>query len=108
LLNAEVIVNVSVPEYVIVKFDAGKFIPPVNVNPAVPAHVTAPAAGALILILKQVAPVPIVNVYAVAFEAELKITESAEVGKPALPPPPGVNDQFVVVVASQVPEPPTQ
>jgi hypothetical protein len=74
--------------------------------------VTLPAAGPTIVTSAAAAFVPIVTAYAVALEAELKNTLSADVGADAPPTlagePPDVADQFVVDVASHVPAPPTQ
>jgi hypothetical protein len=70
--------------------------------------VTLPVAGPAIVTSKQTAFVPIVTAYAVALDSVSKITLSAEVGTPALPEPPELAAQLVVVVASQVPAPPTQ
>jgi hypothetical protein len=71
--------------------------------------VTLPDAGPAMVTSKQTAFVPIVTAYAVALDAESKITLSAEVG--AVPDKvvrPTLLYQLVVVVASHVPAPPPQ
>ena len=73
-----------------------------------PAQVTLPDNGPAIVMSAQDAAPVIVTVYAVAFDRELKKTLSAVVGADAPPAPPEEADQFVVVVASHVPVPPTQ
>jgi hypothetical protein len=60
-----------------------------------------------VVMSKQVKAPVIVTVLGVPEEA-LKNTLSEAVGTAAPPAPPEVKDQFVVVVVSQVPAPPTQ
>ena len=76
----------------------------------VPAMVTLPAAGPFIVNgpTRRFIAAARVTVYAVAFDAELKITVSTDVGTEAPPAPPDEADQLVVVVRSHVPVPPTQ
>jgi hypothetical protein len=56
----------------------------------------------------QEALVPVVTVAPVRPELALKKTSSPVPGTEAPPAPPSLADQFVVEVASHVPEPPTQ
>jgi hypothetical protein len=84
-----------VPAVKVKLLDIVRFAPSSNVNVEV-----------LKEIVVQIAPDAVVHVPVP--DAESKITASAATGAEAPPAPPDVADQFVVVTASQVPEPPTQ
>ncbi len=73
-----------------------------------PAQVIFPTKGPAMVKFWQLALAVIVTVYAIAFEAVSKTTSSVGEGTLAPPPPPEVADQFVVVLPSQFPVPPTQ
>ena len=82
--------RVMLPETVMVPVDAIVQVEPVVVK------------------LKQGLVVPATTVIVGEPESTLIITSSAAVGTDAPPAPPEVSDQFVVVVASQLPLPPRQ
>ena len=69
--------------------------------------VTFPTAGPATLTLRHTGEVVKVQVYNVAFDNVSKKTSSTDVGTDAPPAPPDDADQLVVV-ASQLPVPPTQ
>ena len=73
-----------------------------------PAIVTFPTSGAPTVRFEQLAVAVTVTVYAVALESVSRSTVSDDVGTEAPPAPPEVAAQFVVVLASQLPVPPTQ
>lgn len=76
---------------------------PSSAPPAPPVVKLAQDDGA------DIVPVMVtVNGFVPVFDPASKITSSTEVGTPAPPAPPDEDAQFVVEVASQFPEPPTQ
>lgn len=88
---------------------AAKLTLPWKAIPTEPAKVTLPEAGPAIVNeahRASVTPASIVAVYAVALDAELKMTASRDVGMAAPPPPPDAVDHLAV--DDQLPVPPTQ
>jgi hypothetical protein len=95
------IVKVPVFDHVVV---ADKVTLPETVIPIVPAIVQV---APVVVKDRQGLAVPLIVIVGEP-EAALTITASADVGTLAPPPPPDVALQLVVLLASQVPLPPTQ
>jgi hypothetical protein len=114
-----VVADIEVAE--MAKLVAGKVIDPEHLNcrevgPSKLSVISPSSAPPAPPVVKsrhaaRLVPVPFmvtVNGFVPVFDPASKITSSAEVGTPAPPAPPDEDAQFVVEVASQFPEPPTQ
>ena len=113
VLPVVVALNVIVPVPENAKFVAGFVQLPETANVDVPiarviAPSRAPPAPPVLKSRQRAADTVTVNAPVPTFDAASKITSSTAVGAEAPDAPPEEADQFVVEVASQVPEPPTQ